>query len=72
MTKLIAEGWVVVYSTDLSGLASDSSNRIAVEAFANAAVRCVTNSNRAAGDVGRQSRLLWPRSRLGEIGGESS
>jgi hypothetical protein len=51
MTKLIAEGWVFVYSTDLSGLASDYSNRIAVDAFDNASVSRVTNSNRAAGDI---------------------
>ena len=51
MTKLITEGWVFFYSTDLSGLASDYSNRIAVDAFDNAYVRCVTNSNQAAGDI---------------------
>lgn len=72
MTKLITEGWVFVYSTDLGGLASDYSDRIAVDAFGNAYVRCVTNSNRAAGDVVRQNMLLWPKSRLGEVCDESS
>jgi hypothetical protein len=72
MTKLIAKGWVFVHSTDLSGLASDSSNSIAVDAFDDAYVSCVTNSNRAAGDVVRQSMLLWPKCRLGEAGDESS
>jgi hypothetical protein len=57
---------------DLSGLASDYSNRIIVGVFDNAYVRCVTDSNRAAGDVVRQSMLLWPKSRLGEAGDESS
>jgi len=47
-------------------------NRIAVDAFDDASVSRVTNSNRAAGDVVRQSMLLWPKSRLGEICGESS
>jgi hypothetical protein len=72
MTKLIAEGWVFVYSTDLGGLASDYSDRMAVDAFDNAYVRYVTNSNRAAGDVVRQSMLLWPKRRLGAVCDESS
>jgi hypothetical protein len=57
---------------DLSGLASDYSNRITMGVFDNAYVRCATNSNRAAGDVVRQSMLLWPKHRLGEACDKSS
>jgi hypothetical protein len=45
MTKLLAEGWAFVYSTDLGGFASDYSNGVVMDALCNADATCVTNSH---------------------------